>query len=98
MAKRTCPYNQAIHVLQELKKAYPHYTMGQHFSTALSDYGDVWGLTDKEFLFALEKYKTELEYNIVPEKEIDKIIEEGKDLYTLFKDDNQEDQEENGYE
>ena len=91
MAKKSCPYNQVIHILQELKKQYPLYTMGQHISTALSDYGDVWGLPDKEMLFALEKYKTELEFNIVPEKEIDKIIEEGKDLYTLFKDDeNQE--------
>lgn len=84
MGKKILPYNQMINLLQELKKDYPTYTFGQHISTALMDYRDIWGLTDKEFLFALEKYRTELEFNIVPEKEIERIITDAKNLDTIF--------------
>lgn len=85
-------YNQAIHLLQDLNKSYPTYTLGQHISTALSDYGDAWGISDKEFLFALEKYQAELEYNTVSDAEVDKIVKDAQDLDKLFKD------EEDGYE
>lgn len=90
MSKKPSAYNQAIHLLQELKHLYPTYSLGQHISTSLSDYGDAWGITDKELVFALEKYKTELEFNTVPDEDINKIIEEGKDLTKLFNEDEYE--------
>lgn len=82
---RKIHYDEIIHVLQELKKDYPNYSFGQHISTALADYGDVWGLTDNEILFALQKYKTELEFNIAPEKEVERIINDAKDLDKLLR-------------
>lgn len=74
-------YNQAINVLQELHKTYPTYNMGRHLATVLDEYGDVWGMTDKELVFALEKYKAELGINIVPDEDIDEILKDGMDLF-----------------
>jgi hypothetical protein len=44
-------------------------------------------LTDKEFLYALVKYKNELEMDVphTDDTEIDQIIREGMDLDNLFK-------------
>jgi len=92
MSKKPTAYNQAIHLLQDLKKTHPTYTLGQHVSTALADYGDAWGISDKEFVFALEKYQSELEYNTVDDTEVEKIVRDAQDLTKLFKD------EEDGYE
>jgi hypothetical protein len=64
--------------------------MGRHLATALDGYGDTWGLTDREFLYALTKYKGELEMDIPHTDDIDQIIKEGMDLDSLFK------EEENG--
>jgi hypothetical protein len=77
-----------------LKRKYPTYTLGQHISTSLSEYGDIWGISDKELLFALEKYQTELEYlehSTVKDKDLNTIIEEGKNLETLFNKDEDDD-------
>ena len=49
-------YRQILQMLERLRKAHPTYNIGRHISTALDGYNDVWGVTDKEFLFALEKY------------------------------------------
>jgi hypothetical protein len=80
-------YDEIIKTLQELKKSYPSYGMGRHLSTALSDYGEIWGLADKELLFALQKYQSELEYNQTSEADLVKIIEDGKNLDKLLKPD-----------
>lgn len=80
-------YQQIIAVLQELHSLYPNYNMGRHIATALDGYGDAWGLTDKELLFAFNKYKGELELDVphTDDKELDQIIKEGMDLDNLFK-------------
>lgn len=67
-------YIKCLSLLTDLKKAYPSTTLGQHISMATADYTDVWGITDKEFLFALNKYATELEFNLENESSIEKII------------------------
>jgi hypothetical protein len=92
MSKKT-HYQKALQTLQELNKSFPTYNLGRHLSTALSDYGDIWGLTDKELAFALDKYKTELEMDVphTDEKELDKIIKEGMDLDNILKEDEEED-------
>jgi hypothetical protein len=61
--------------------------MGRHISTALDEYSDVWGVSDREFLYAIQKY--EIELNIdgphIDEEEIEAIIKDGMNLErTLF--------------
>lgn len=91
MSKKT-HYQQALHTLQELHKDFPTYNLGRHLATALADYGDIWGLNDKEIAFALDKYKTELEMDVphTDESEIDKIIKEGMDLDNILKEEDDE--------
>src|SRR5690349_21496198 len=83
MAKKS-NYEEIIKTLQELKKTYPSYGLGRHISTALADYGEIWGLSDKELLFALQKYQSELEYNQTSDDDLTKIIEDGKNLDKLL--------------
>lgn len=92
MGKKVSTYSLILKVLTELKGQYPTYTIGQHISTALLEYGDLWNVTDKEFLFALEKYKTEMELNIVSDAEVDKVIKDAQNLDKLFQ------EEEDDYE
>lgn len=79
-------YKQIIDVLQRLNKAHPTYNMGRHISTALDGYDDVWGVSDKEMLFALEKYEIELNMDVdhVDQEEIDKIIKDGMNLNDIL--------------
>ena len=73
-------------MLESLHKAHPTYNIGRHISTALDGYDDVWGVTDKEFLFALEKYELELNIDVDhDQEEIEEIIKDGMNLErTLF--------------
>ena len=80
-------YRQIIQTLVRLQKAYPTYNMGRHISTALDEYSDVWGVSDREFLYAIQKY--EIELNIdgphIDDEEIEAIIKDGMNLErTLF--------------
>lgn len=85
-------YQQALHILQELHKDFPTYNLGRHISTALADYGDIWGLTDKELAFALDKYKAELEMDVphTDDSELEKIIKEGMDLDNILKEEDED--------
>jgi hypothetical protein len=85
--KKPNHFNQLTSILQELHTAYPQYNVGRHLATALDEYGDIWGVTDKEMVFALTKYKNQLEMDVphTDDSEIDKIIKEGLDLDNLFK-------------
>ena len=92
--RKMSAYNEVIHILQDLHKAFPNYNMGRHLSTALDGYGDVWGLSDKELVFALEKYKTQLEMDSYPrteDEELAKIIKDGMELDKMFKDEDPSD-------
>lgn len=80
-------YNQVIHTLQELHKSFPTYNMGRHLATVLDEYGDVWGMTDKELAYALYKYRSQIEMDVphTDDSELDKIIKEGMDLDNILK-------------
>jgi hypothetical protein len=81
-------YTDIINVLTELKSLYPSYTMGKHISTALDDYGDVWGLSDKELLFAFTKYKAQMEMDVpheTGEDELKQIMDDAMDLDSILK-------------
>jgi hypothetical protein len=95
MSRKASAYNQILNVLHELHKSYPNFNMGRHLSTALDGYGDLWGVSDSEVAFALNRYKTQLDndgYSATDEN-IDKIIQDGINLDGLFK----EEEEDNGY-
>jgi hypothetical protein len=79
-------YRQILQTLERLRKAHPTYNIGRHISTALDGYDDVWGVTDKEFLFALEKYELALNIDIdhIDQEEIDEIIKDGMNLERMF--------------
>jgi hypothetical protein len=93
MGKKATHFNQAMQILQELKKEYPSYHLCQHLSSALGGYKDLWGVADKEMLFALQKYKTELEFNIASDDEVNEIMKDAQNLDVLF----EEEEEEDGY-
>lgn len=94
MGRQPNQFKQIVSILTELHKTFPNYNLGRHLSTALDGYGDVWGMTDKELLFALQKYKTELELDAphTSDEEIDKIIKDGMNLTSILEEeDNGED-------
>lgn len=90
MKKHKSTYEEALSILHNLKEEYPGTLLSQHLSIALSDYGNFWGISDKELLFALTKYQSEMEINMVPEREVEKIVEEGKNLEKLFQEDEED--------
>ena len=85
MSRQSNYYRKIIHVLESLHKAHPFYNMGQHISTAM-DGSDLWGVSDKEMLLALQKYEASLELDTDHnEEEIEEIIKDGMNLErTLF--------------
>jgi hypothetical protein len=83
-------YKKCISLLQNLNKKYPRQALGQHLSLALSEYGDLWGLSDKEMLFALEKYQTEKELDFSEDMDINKIIFEGEHLFDEINEDTED--------
>ena len=86
-------YEQIIDVLLELKEAFPSYNLGRHLETALDGYKDTWGMTDKEMLYALKKYKAQLTMDVPhpDDSEIDKIIKDGMNLNTIFQEEEDND-------
>ena len=86
-------FKKIVTLLEELHKEYPSYSLGRHISSATSDYGDVWGITDKEFLFALTKYKSLLEMDadqLVSDEYIKQIQQDAENLLD-FTDEEEED-------
>lgn len=87
-------YTDIVDVLIELKTLYPSYTMGKHISTALDEYGDIWGLSDKEVLYAFTRYKANMEMDVpheTNEEEIEEIIKDGLNLSASWEDEPEED-------
>jgi hypothetical protein len=90
MTKRD-QYAQILNVLRDIHKDHPSYNIGRHLSTALDGYGDVWGLSNKEILFALQKYKAELDMDVPhSDNELEQIIRDGKDLENILKEEDEE--------
>jgi hypothetical protein len=80
---KTKYFDEIINVLKEIQELYPTHRMGQHLSTALDEYGDVWGLSDKEIHFALLKYKAQMELDVpreTNEEYIDKVVKDALNL------------------
>lgn len=94
MSRKPNYYSQIILTLNELHKTFPSYNLGKHLSTALDGHGDVWGMSDKELLYVINKYKTELELDSPhnsSDQEIEEIIKGGLNLdYLMEEEDNGE--------
>lgn len=93
MKSKKSEYDRIVDVFLELKKQYPNYTIGQHLSTALCDYPDLWCTTEREILFALNKYQTELELDcshIIDESYVNKVVSDGLNLEHLFDEEDEE--------
>ena len=76
-------YNEILSCLQELHSLYPEYSMGQHLSTILDEYGDIWGVSDKELSYALTKYKAQLELYVpyeASDNELENIVKDAMNL------------------
>lgn len=87
--KEESEYNQIISLFQELNKKYPTYSIGRHISTALDEYTDVWGVTNKEFLFALNKYAATLDIDNASDDDVflKQVIEDGEHLFDEMEED-----------
>lgn len=83
-------YKEVLNVLTELHKEYPSYGLARHIATATADYGDIWGMSDKELAFALTKYQAELALdnnNIVSDAYIRSIQEDAEHLFDVDEED-----------
>jgi hypothetical protein len=88
MSRKPSDFSQIITLLNELHKSFPKYNIGRHISTAL-DGSDLWGISDKQLLAALQKYREEREIDspYTNERELDAIISDGLNLDHLFDED-----------
>ena len=88
MSRKPTDFSQIITLLNELHKSFPKYNIGRHISTAL-DGSDLWGVSDKQLLAALQKYREEREIDspYTNERELDAIINDGMNLDHLFDED-----------
>jgi hypothetical protein len=85
MSRKPTDFSQIITLLNELHKSFPKYNIGRHISTAL-DGEDLWGISDKQLLDALNKYSEEQEIDnpYTNERELESIISDGMNLDHLF--------------
>lgn len=76
-------YKQVLNLLDQLHKEYPEYSIATHISSATAEYGDIWNLSDKDFLVMLKDYKSILpvEPDGSFDKFVDQIEEDGKHLF-----------------
>lgn len=85
MSRQPNYYKQILSVLDDLQKNHSKYSMGKHFSTALDNDQDIWGVTDKELLLSLQNYRASLEMDVnYDDEDIEDIIKDGMNLGRLF--------------
>ncbi len=80
-------YKAIVDKLLELKKEHSTYNFGRHISLAFAEYGDIWGLSDKEALFALEKYEVEIDMDsdkIASPEYMDKLFKDVEDFDNIL--------------
>lgn len=94
MSRPISDYKRVLRTLEELHKDYPNFGVGRHLATALDDYGDFWGISDKELLFILEKYKAALELDqahIMDDAYVAKVVRDAENFDNILKEDEDED-------
>lgn len=89
-------FRKIVKILEELHKEYPTFNLGRHLATALDDYGDFWGISDREFLYILTKYKTALELDqlhVMDDAYVDKIVKDSQNFDDILKDNDGDEEE-----
>lgn len=90
MPKSKDEYKEIINILSQLHTDFPEHNLGKHISTALSEFSDVWGVSDKELLKAFKTYKETMHTDVprgTDEEDLEKIIYEGTHLPSILDDD-----------
>lgn len=72
--------NELITIFKSLNHKFPNQGLGRHIADATVEYPNLWSLPNSELLFALNKYQTELDLNIVDQSEVDKIIKDAENI------------------
>lgn len=89
MSRPISDFKKVIKLLEELHKEYPQLGIGRHFTSALSEYGDPWGMTDKELNFALDKYRQAMELDIqgylMEDEYVAKVIKDAENFEDILK-------------
>jgi len=80
---------EIISIFKELSTNYPNQSFASHMGIAFCDYPNYDNLTDKEFHFALNKYKCEKELDMFSQhsENIEDIIKQGEDLDSILNED-----------
>lgn len=87
MSRQVSDYKKVLKLLEELHKDYSKFGIGRHMETIRDDYGDLWGMTDKEMVFALTKYKSALDLDqagVADDNYVDKIIKDAENLDKFY--------------
>lgn len=67
--------NTISSLIKDINKAYPNIPFGTHLLLATSDYSNLASITDKEFIYLLEKYIAERELDILIPHQSDESLE-----------------------
>jgi len=86
-------FKNIVQVLEELHKNHPSYSFGSIISLAFADYGDTWGVSNKECLFALEKYSAQLDMDgdeIASPEYMDALLKDVENFDNILNEDDYE--------
>lgn len=95
MSKKNTPksphyFKDIIALLEELHKYYPAENIGWHIALATADYPDLSLISDRELLFAFQKYQAERELDtssLVSEDYVKEIEDDASHLFDKPSDD-----------
>jgi hypothetical protein len=77
-------FKDIVALLEELHKYYPAENLGWHIALATADYPDLSLVSDRELLFAFQKYQTERSLDatsLVSEEYVKDIQNDGEHLF-----------------
>jgi hypothetical protein len=95
MRKKTNYFKEWVGIMEQLHKDYPAENIGWHLALATADYSDVSVMSDKELIFAMEKYQTERSLdmnNLAAPEYVERIRQDGEHLFDKQPDDWEEEE------
>lgn len=96
MGRPTNHKKKILELLKALTEKYPSQLIADHIFAAFVDFESLEGITDKEFLFNLEKYLAAKELDetiphLTGEKELEKLYRDAENINAIFDEDEEED-------
>ena len=98
MTKKPDYYNRCLESFKHLRQEYPSSTLGKHLEIAFSDYSNMFSVTDKELSHALDKYISELDFNNISDKEIEKLVKDTEVMFEQLESDDYQDSYDSDFE